>query len=72
MAIETTGIIGARLTSVSEGVGKLGHDSRQFLKELGRRVRRQTGDPSSTSYLLQRLSIQRGNSASVMGSPGSV
>ncbi len=61
VAIETTGVIGAR--------------SLQFLKELGRRVRRQTGDPNSTSYLLQRLSIaiQRGNSASVMGeSPGSV
>ncbi len=55
VAIETTGVIGAR--------------SLQFLKELGRRVRRQTGDPNSTSYLLQRLSIaiQRGNSASVMG-----
>ncbi len=55
VAIETTGVIGAR--------------SLQFLKELGRRVRRQTGDPNSTSYLLQRLSIaiQRGHSASVMG-----
>ncbi len=60
VAIETTGVIGVR--------------SLQFLKELGRRVHRQTGDPNSTSYLLQRLSIdiQRGNSASVMGVAGVV
>ena len=38
VAIETTGVIGAW--------------SLQFLKELGRRVCRQTSDPNSTSYLL--------------------
>ncbi len=36
----------------------IGARSLQFLKELGERVRRQTGAPKSTSYLLQRLSLQ--------------
>ena len=55
VAIETSGVIGPH--------------SLVFLKELGRRVRQQTGDANATSYLLQRLSvaIQRGNSASILG-----
>ena len=40
-----------------------------FLKELGHRLRQVSGEASSFHYLAQRLSvaIQRGNSASVMG-----
>ena len=40
-----------------------------FVKELGGRVVRVTGDQKSSHYLLQRLSVavQRGNAASVMG-----
>ena len=55
VAIETSGAVGPR--------------SLTFLRELGRRVREQTGDNLATAYLLQRLSVavQRGNSASIMG-----
>lgn len=40
-----------------------------FLKDLGRRLTRVTGEQKSTAYLLQRLSVavQRGNTASVLG-----
>ena len=53
-----------------ETCGTLGPDSQLFLKELGRRLRRATGEPKSYSFLLQRLSvaIQIGNAASIMGS----
>ena len=55
VAIETSGAIGPR--------------SRTFLRELGRRVHRQSGEANSTSYLLQRLSVavQRGNAVAIMG-----
>ena len=43
--------------------------SLNFLKDLGRRVRRVTGDSLSYIYLLRRLAVavQRGNAASVVG-----
>ena len=55
-----------------ETSGSLGLKTRDFLKELGYRLRQATGDINSSSYLLQRLSIavQRGSMASVMGSIG--
>ena len=55
VAIETTGVFGPR--------------TNDFLKELGHRLRQVSGEANSFSYLTQRLSvaIQRGNSASVMG-----
>ena len=55
VAVETTGVIG-QLT-------------RDFLKDLGRRLRHVTGEVKAHSYLLQRLSVvvQRGNAAVVMG-----
>ncbi len=55
LAIETTGVLGPK--------------SKTFVKELGGRVARVTGDQKSFHYLLQRLSVavQRGNAASVMG-----
>ena len=55
IAIETSGAVGPR--------------SLLFLKELGRRMREQTGDKLAFSYLMQRLSVavQRGNSAAIMG-----
>ena len=43
VAIETTGVIGER--------------SRKFLVELGRHIRRVSGEVNSTAFLLQRLSI---------------
>ena len=54
MAIETTGVFGARTT--------------EFLKELGHRLRQVSGEANSFAYLTQRLSVavQRGNAASVL------
>ena len=55
-----------------ETSGSLGPKTRDFLKELGYRLRQASGEINSSSYLLQRLSIavQRGNTAPVMGSIG--
>ena len=58
VAIETLGVIGPR--------------SMLFLRDLGRRIALESGEPRSTDYLLQRLSVavQRGNAASVQGGMG--
>ena len=55
IAVETSGVFGPRTLS--------------FLKELGRRLRRQTGEKKATTYLFQRLSlaVQRGNAISILG-----
>ena len=51
-----------------ETSGAIGPESLELLKELGRRVRRHTGDEQAVSYLLQRIFvIQRGNAASFLG-----
>ncbi len=52
-----------------ETMGVLGPKSMALVRDLGRRIRLETGEPRSTDYLLQRLSIaiQRGNSVSVYG-----
>uniref|UniRef100_A0A1X7TVW8 Reverse transcriptase domain-containing protein n=1 Tax=Amphimedon queenslandica TaxID=400682 RepID=A0A1X7TVW8_AMPQE len=52
-----------------ETLGAIGPKSLSFLKKLGSRIREQTGEVSSFSYLLQRLSVavQRANAISVMG-----
>ena len=54
IAIETLGAFGAR--------------SLQFIKELGRRIKLQSGDPLAKCHLVQRLSvaIQQGNAASIL------
>ena len=50
-----------------ETSGAIGPESLELLKELGRRVRRHTGDEQAVSYLLQRIFvIQRGNAASFL------
>jgi len=51
-----------------ETSGALGQQATQFLKDLGRKLIAATGEPRSSSYLLQRISIaiQRGNSASIL------
>ena len=58
VAIETTGV--------------LGPETALFLKDLSNRLRQVTGDDDTHYHLLQRLSVavQRGNSASVLGSVG--
>ena len=55
IAIETMGTWGARGLS--------------FINEVGHRIAEQTGDPRSTAFLKQRLSlaVQRGNAAAVLG-----
>ena len=52
--------------------GDFGSETLKFLKELGYRLKQTSGECSTNSYLLQRLSVavQRGNAASVMGSSG--
>ena len=51
-----------------ETSGVLGKQAAQFLKNLGRKLIAATGEPRSSSFLLQRISIaiQRGNSASIL------
>ena len=58
MAVETMGAIGPRSVA--------------FLRQLGSRIARETGEPRSTDFLLQRISVavQVGNSASVRGGMG--
>ena len=53
-----------------ETLGPMGPQTKMFLLELGWRLRQQTGESRSTSYLLQRISmdIQKGNTVSMMGS----
>ena len=53
-----------------ETCGTVGPESMSFLRNLGKRLRSVTGEPSSFAYLLQRLSvtIQVGNLASMLGS----
>ena len=51
--------------------GAMGNNTLSFLMELGHRVKRCTGEVKAKAFLLQRLSVQRGNTASVLGSVGS-
>ena len=55
VAIETSGVFGPEAIS--------------FIKELGQRIRAETGEPRSLQFLLQgfALGIQRGNAAALMG-----
>ena len=55
-----------------ESSGVFGPQTLEFLKELGHRLSRVTGEEKSYIYLLQRLSVavQRGNAASVLGTLG--
>ena len=57
VAVETMGAMGA-----------MGPRTLLFLKELGKRMRAQTGEARSADYLLRRLSaaVQRGNAISIM------
>ena len=55
-----------------ETLGAIGSKSLAFIRDLGYRMKQRTGEERALTYLLQRLSvaIQRGNSASAMGSIG--
>ena len=57
-----------------ETLGALGECATDFFQQLGRRISATTGEPRSSQFLLQRLSVtvQRGNAACVVGTvPGS-
>ena len=51
-----------------ESMGAWGASARDLIRKIGRRVQEATGEPRSTSFLIQRLAIdvQRGNATSVM------
>lgn len=51
-----------------ETTGVFGKEASDLVKDLGRRLFSTTGEPRSTSYLIQRIAvaIQRGNAASVI------
>ena len=57
------------LLLTQEAIGPI---SLAFLKELGRRIREETGEPKIFDYLVQRLSVavQQGNCVAVLGSTG--
>jgi len=52
-----------------ETPGAPGEEAAIFFRVIGRRIAVATGEPRSTQFLFQRLSIaiQRGNAASVVG-----
>ena len=53
-----------------ETLGPMGPEAKAFFIDLGQRLRQHTGEPRSTSYLIQRVSmvIQKGNAVAMMGS----
>ena len=57
---------------VVETSGVLGKAAEEFTQELARHIYKAIGEPRSRQFLLQRQSVtvQRGNSAAVLGSMG--
>ena len=53
-----------------ETMGSWVPKARELIRKIGRRVQEATGEPRSTSFLIQRLAIdiQRGNAASIIPS----
>jgi hypothetical protein len=53
-----------------ETLGQWGDDAKAFLADLGRRISHQAQDHRAAVFFVQRvaLAIQRGNSASILGS----
>ena len=52
-----------------ESTGVFGPQAHAFFRELGRRIKEETGEPLSLHYLHQRIAvaIQHGNTAAVLG-----
>ena len=52
-----------------ETFGPWGPEGHKLIKDIGKKLKEVTGEPRSTLYLTQRISmaIQRGNSSSVQG-----
>ena len=55
-----------------ESLGTFGARSLKFIRDLGRRIVLQSGDPLAAPYLIQCLAVavQRGNAASIIGTMG--
>lgn len=55
-----------------ESLGPMGSDTKSFLTELGKILRKETGEQRSLDFLLQKISIsiQRRNAACVLGTFG--
>ena len=53
----------------NETTGVFGSEAQMFFRELGRRIRDESGKPLAYQYLLQRISVavQQGNAAAVLG-----
>ena len=52
-----------------ESLGAWGGSAKDLIHKIGQRVKENSGEPRSTSFLIQRLAlvVQRGNAASVLG-----
>ena len=52
-----------------ETLGSYGPNGIKFIVELGKKIKEETREPKSLSYLLQEISIaiHRGNAGSIMG-----
>ena len=52
-----------------EPSGMFGPEAMSFIKELGRRIRAETGEPRSLQFLMQGIAVavQRGNTAAARG-----
>ena len=52
-----------------ETLGPWGPEAKNLIGKIGKLIIKATGDPRSTSFLIQRISLelQRGNAASVLG-----
>ena len=52
-----------------ETAGPIGPSGQQLLWDIGRRLKQKSGNPASTFYLLQHISVavQQGNAISVLG-----
>ena len=52
-----------------ETSGVMGPEALTFIRELGHRLKAETGEPRSLHFLLQRISVamQRENAAAVLG-----
>ena len=60
-------------STCSGDIGGFGSEAATFFRDIGRRIAVAAGEPRSTQFLFQRLSIaiQRGNAASVVGTASS-
>ena len=58
-----------KYTSLTRIFGGMGDNAKVFIHKIGQRVKENSGEPRSTSFLIQRLAldVQKGNATSVLG-----